>query len=181
MKEKWKKQRDWALPPQALLAVDMDGVLCTAGMKGGWRSNRSLVRFGTLWIRGRAKDNHHHIIIQCFRHDHQRNDEKCLYCLYVPLKHRADITVPQLRASDSTMGCSVLYRWQGWEQGVYGIDLLLTGAGVVLWLENRSTAALWLLALLADWVAGEAEGVCTFISFRRRSYTHKYTHVLSSH
>lgn len=66
----------------------------------------------------------------------------------------------------------MLCKWQSWEQCVCGgIDLLVTGAGVVLWLENRSTAALWLLALLADWVTGEAEGVCMLISFRRWSYT----------
>ena len=36
------------VPPQALLAVEIEGVLCTAGMKAGWRSNRSLFRLGTL-------------------------------------------------------------------------------------------------------------------------------------
>lgn len=36
------------VPPQALLALEMEGVLCTAGMKAGWRSNRSLFRLGTL-------------------------------------------------------------------------------------------------------------------------------------
>lgn len=46
--KKKKERREGALPPQALLAVDMDGVLCAAGMNAGWRSNRSLVRFGTL-------------------------------------------------------------------------------------------------------------------------------------
>lgn len=37
-----------SVPPQALLAVEIEGVLCTAGMKAGWRSNRSLFRLGTL-------------------------------------------------------------------------------------------------------------------------------------
>lgn len=59
-------------------------------------------------------------------------------------------------------------------------DLLVMEAGVVLWLENRSTAALWLLALLADWVAGDTEGVCMLISFSRWSYTHTQT-FLSPH
>lgn len=36
------------VPPQALLAEEIEGVLCTAGMKAGWRSNRSLFRLGTL-------------------------------------------------------------------------------------------------------------------------------------
>ena len=36
------------LPPQALLAVEMEGVPDTAGMNTGCRSNRSLFRLGTL-------------------------------------------------------------------------------------------------------------------------------------
>jgi len=39
---------EWAAPPQALLLLEI-GALCTAGTKAGWRSNKSLVRFGMLW------------------------------------------------------------------------------------------------------------------------------------
>lgn len=44
---------EWAAPPQALLAVEI-GVLCTAGTKAGWRSNKSLLRFGMLYKRKRV-------------------------------------------------------------------------------------------------------------------------------
>lgn len=44
-----------AVPPQALLAVEIEGVLCTAGMNAGCRSNRSLLRLGTLG-EGRQRD-----------------------------------------------------------------------------------------------------------------------------
>lgn len=36
------------LPPQALVAVEIEGVLWTAGRKAGCRSNRSLLRLGML-------------------------------------------------------------------------------------------------------------------------------------
>lgn len=45
------------LPPQALAAVQMEGVLWTAGMKAGCRSNRSLLRLGMLEGRERKKIN----------------------------------------------------------------------------------------------------------------------------
>lgn len=44
-----------AVPPQALLALEMEGVLCTAGMNAGCRSNRSLFRLGTL---GEGRQTH---------------------------------------------------------------------------------------------------------------------------
>lgn len=75
--------------------------------------------------------------------------------------------------TDSTMCCSVN------SVHVCVADLLVTWAGLLLWLENRSTAALWLLAWLAGWVAGDTEGVCMLISFRRWSYTHRVTTILS--
>lgn len=41
-------ERASAVPPQALLAVEIEGLLCMAGMNAGCRSNRSLFRLGTL-------------------------------------------------------------------------------------------------------------------------------------
>lgn len=94
-------------------------------MKAGCRSNRSLVRFGTLQGRGGAKDcqSFRDIIVWCTRRTVRKVCDAYLM-------HTVDSSVPYLRANTVTVRTVC----------VCVIDLLVTGP--VLWLENRSAAAL---------------------------------------